>query len=1119
MKRLRPSDDLDSTSYGDKCKDPNPNLNSGSNTNRSSSHRGFYYKSPENGRIKGLLSSSASARYDRDRSAADEDREGSRMVRKRPEHEFDGDRRKGGFDRYGGGYDRNLMHRSESFCGGLSSSSAGRREFPKGFRSERSSSAAMDRSRREGSVSSWRRFGSNNSGNKDSEVKSPTARIGLRDVKSPSWSRDSATSESTRMVRSSNSGSSPIRGARVFSSSRTTREESKSKSKSPSWSRESGASEQQSRSVEVEAEAEAEVVKKVATEQEEEEEEVQNDSKSSSEMEEGELEPEPEPESKPEPETESEAIRGESGHEVEAEAESETKKVKNHVGLEIDSEKEVGVGGVKVGGNEELGKEDKEKERKIEIETEREVTKKESLCEERKEKGVDEEVQESNSDSGSDSDSDSENDLIDESHGGSGDEIGMAANDEGGGGDKEEEGAKEDGECEEEVKKNVVVDDKPLRFEEECKQQGKEGLIDLEAKAESVEVAELNEEENGGGDEVNVGIETEGLRTQDFKDKGKSVSIEPTHSAEDDGVWIRRDARDDDDDDDDMEGPSTRGFELFSTSPVRRQEKDDRSGVNNKKDEKLVLEPLDLSLSLPNVLLPIGAAPDTNQAAPGSPSQARSVQSLSNTFCTNSDGLTASMSFSGSQSFFHNPSCSMTQNSLDNFEQSVGSRPIFQGIDWQGLSQNESKQKEIPLYHRILMNGNGTHSQSQVLQGSSNGQAVQGQHHRVLEGSSKMGNGLERQLSFHRQLSGGQARHHDDVRSPSQSVGSHDIGSNYSFDKKRGLREKSNGSLYRTSSQKELEQLPMGGVEFVETVIARIVAEPVHVMARRLHEMPGQSIACLKESIHQIMLNVDKRPQLLAFQKALQNKSDITMEMLLKSHRAQLEILVALKTGLPDYLQLDISVSPSHLAEVFLNLKCRNLTCKQSLPVDECDCKVCGQKNGFCSACMCLVCSKFDMASNTCSWVGCDVCLHWCHADCALRESFIRNGRSATSAYGATEMQFHCVACDHPSEMFGFVKEVFQNFAKDWTAETLSRELEYVKRIFRDSKDMRGRRLHEIADQMLARLANKSDLHEVYSYIMAFLNGKFFLFDIKELHCFPPWIIMRSILLLNLSCT
>ncbi|KAF3946976.1 hypothetical protein CMV_026824 [Castanea mollissima] len=34
---------------------------------------------------------------------------------------------------------------------------------------------------------------------------------------------------------------------------------------------------------------------------------------------------------------------------------------------------------------------------------------------------------------------------------------------------------------------------------------------------------------------------------------------------------------------------------------------------------------------------------------------------------------------------------------------------------------------------------------------------------------------------------------------------------------------------------------------------------------------------------------------------------------------------------------------------------------------------------------------------------------------------------------------------DHPSELFGFVNEVFQNFVKEWTAETLSRELDYVK--------------------------------------------------------------------------
>ncbi|KAK7826208.1 protein OBERON 4 [Quercus suber] len=1077
MKRLRSSEDLDS--YGDKCKDPNPSLNpnpsSNSNPSRSSSqYRTSFYHKSENVRKGGLVSSSSavSSRYDRDRSSGGEDdREGSRVLRKRSEHDFDGFDRRKGFDRYsgesrgggggGGGYDRSLIHRSESFCGGGSSTSlslsSSRREFPKRFRSERSSSGS-DPSRREGSVSSWRRFGNN--GNKDSEERS---RIGLRDVKSPTWSRDSAASEQSRMVRVSaastvtantvsNSGSSPLRtvsrsDSRAVAATKESSaysNKSKSKSKSPTWSRESGASEQSKR-------MDVEMVKKS--------EETQVESGSSSEMEEGELEPEPEPEQEPEPEPEPEL---ESNLKVEAEAEIES-------GIENKED------GVKV-----LSKEE-----------EREVLNKE----------CDSEVKDVEKEDGK------VDELSSGSESGDGDEA-EAGNDEGCGGDDKEECVKEDGECvEEEGKNDGVVDDedddddeKSLGSEEECDKQDKGVSIDLEAKVEDVEmevvveeVQELDKEvgeENGGEGEVNMGGEREEGLSQNFKDKGKSVSIEPTHVADsaEDGVWMEREPREFERDSDDMEGPSTRGFELFSTSPVRREEKNDQSGANRPKEEKLVLEPFDLSLSLPNVLLPIGASQDTVQAAPGSPSQARSVQSMSTTFRTNSDGFTASMSFSGSQSFFHNPSCSLTQNSMDNFEQSVGSRPIFQGIDqasqgaWQGQSQNESKPKDIPLYQRILMNGNGSLNQSQVLQGISNGQAVQGQHHRGLEGSSKMGNGLERQLSFHRQQS-----FNDDVRSPSQSVGSHDIGSNYSYDKKRRMREKSSGSLYRTSGQKEFEYSG-GGAEYVEKIIAKIVEEPVHVMARKFHDMTAQSIVRLKESINDIMLSVDKQKQLVDFQKALQNKSDITLETLQKSPRAQLEILVALRTGLPEYLQLDDSVTNAHLAEVFLNLKCRNLACKSSLPVDECDCKVCVQKKGFCSACMCLVCSKFDMANKTCSWVGCDVCLHWCHTDCALRKSYIINGRSAKGAYGTTEMQFHCIACDHPSELFGFVNEVFQNFVKEWTAETLSRELDYVKRIFRDSKDMRGRRLHEIADQMLVRLANKLDLPEVCSHILAFLR-------------------------------
>ncbi|KAM1263614.1 hypothetical protein ACFX15_028046 [Malus domestica] len=1071
MKRLRSSDDLDSFS-----KDPNPNPNPSSNpgrTSSSSSHRSFYYK-PDTVR-KGLLSSSSSA-SSKGPARSYDDREpagsggGSRTVRKRTEHEFDGFDRRKGTDRYnrdGGGYDRNLTHRSESF-------SASRRspaEFPKGFRSER------DRSRREGSGSgafSWRRFGK--------EFEERGGGKGLRDVRSPTWSnsRDSGSEQSR--VRS------PARRFRDGKGSK-----SESKSKSPTWSKDSVGSEQ-SKSVEVrkkETEAEAE--------------EIQGEQPKSVEVRMRETETETETDEVPVEQPKSVELR-----KRERERETETEEVQAEKGSRSSSEMEEGEldpeAGAGGGGEPQLGleggAETEEAQIRIaslvtdtdKVEEKAETLDKQEAREEKGESSDKQEVKDANKGSVCEREDEEEEKKDDDLPNSEIDMIDQSGNVEA----REDEGKGSFREGDEEVVVEI-----PKELEKEPKQ---DKGIDLEVKAEddddemteSDKVVTEDEEDN----EV-VKLNTVDMSmslSQNFKDKGKSVAVTPADlvdSAED-GRWADRESRELlTGMENDMEGPSSRGFELFSSSPVRRQEKADQSGASMK-DEKLALEPLDLSLSLPNVLLPIGGA------APGSPDQSMSVQSLSNTFRTNSDGFTQSVSFSGSQSFYHNPSCSLTtQNSMD-FEQSVKSRPLFQGIDWQALAQseakgkevpwqaltqNDAKSKEVPLYQRILMNGNGSQQQqSQASQGIPNGQLGQGQQHlRHPEGSPKVANGMERQLSFHKQLSGGQARNHEDVRSPSNSVGSHEMGSNYSFDRKRLMREKSSGSLYRTSSQKEQEQFLIGGADFVETIVARIVSDPIHVMARKFHEMTGQSASCVKETIRDMMLNMDKRMQLFAFQKALQSRSDITMEMLLKAHRAQLEILVALKTGLPNYLQPENGASSSDLAEIFLNSRCRNPSCRSLVPVDECDCKVCSQKSGFCSACMCLVCSKFDMASNTCSWIGCDVCLHWCHADCALRESYIRNGRSATGSQGTTEMQFHCVACDHPSEMFGFVKEVFQNFAKDWTMENLARELEYVKRIFGVSKDMRGRRLYEIADQSLARLVNKSDLPEVYSYVMAFL--------------------------------
>lgn len=85
-------------------------------------------------------------------------------------------------------------------------------------------------------------------------------------------------------------------------------------------------------------------------------------------------------------------------------------------------------------------------------------------------------------------------------------------------------------------------------------------------------------------------------------------------------------------------------------------------------------------------------------------------------------------------------------------------------------------------------------------------------------------------------------------------------------------------------------------------------------------------------------------------------------------------------------------------------------------------------------------------------------------------------------------MQFYCLACEHPSEMFGFVKDVFKTCAAEWKAETLLRELEYVKKIFSASNDTRGKLLHEIAKQLLPRLQSGANAVEICNQIMGFLN-------------------------------
>lgn len=267
-----------------------------------------------------------------------------------------------------------------------------------------------------------------------------------------------------------------------------------------------------------------------------------------------------------------------------------------------------------------------------------------------------------------------------------------------------------------------------------------------------------------------------------------------------------------------------------------------------------------------------------------------------------------------------------------------------------------------------------------------------------------------------------------------------------------------------------------------ERILREIVSESIPLMAQIVQEFPDETVESTKEHLKNLI--TEKREELVGLQNRLQRRSDLTSETLSKSNKNQLEMLVAIKMGLTSFLSNKNRLPTVELVEIFLLTRCRNVNCKRLLPVEDCDCKICSTKKGFCSECMCPVCLNFDCASNTCSWVGCDVCSHWCHASCGIQRNLIKPGPK-------TEMQFHCLGCGHASEMFGFVKDVFMSCAKNWDLDTLIKELDCVRKIFRGSEDFKGRELHLNADKMVSKLEKKMmSPSDVCSTIFQFFKCK-----------------------------
>ncbi|KAG8090498.1 hypothetical protein GUJ93_ZPchr0011g27452 [Zizania palustris] len=254
--------------------------------------------------------------------------------------------------------------------------------------------------------------------------------------------------------------------------------------------------------------------------------------------------------------------------------------------------------------------------------------------------------------------------------------------------------------------------------------------------------------------------------------------------------------------------------------------------------------------------------------------------------------------------------------------------------------------------------------------------------------------------------------------------------------------------------------------------LREIAGDRVDVVADKMRVMPEETLEEIKCELQEILEGTDggsshHNAELLHLQKLVRFKVDLTSIMLFMAHHVQLEILVAIKMRIKAFLHPSVVIPRSCLAEIFLYQRCRNIACQSALPSADCRCGICYGRYGFCNKCMCVICNQFNFEFNTCRWIGCNVCSHWTHTDCAISSGQIRTVHTYQNGIFHAEMALLCHACNMTSELVGWAKNIFQQYATSWDRDTFLQELEHVVKIFRLSVDSKGRRLfNECADHI-----------------------------------------------------
>ncbi|KAK4372760.1 hypothetical protein RND71_008144 [Anisodus tanguticus] len=229
-----------------------------------------------------------------------------------------------------------------------------------------------------------------------------------------------------------------------------------------------------------------------------------------------------------------------------------------------------------------------------------------------------------------------------------------------------------------------------------------------------------------------------------------------------------------------------------------------------------------------------------------------------------------------------------------------------------------------------------------------------------------------------------------------------------------------------------------------------IARERVDVIADRMRNLPDEYLEKFKHELRVILEGLggsQHRDEFLFLQRLVNSRGDLTDGTLCITHRTQLEILVAIMTGIQAFLHPSVSLSQASLIDIFLYKRCRNIACGSVLPAEECSCEICSKKIGFCNLCMCGFVTSLILSNGQ-----------------------IGMGPSVKNGASSAETLFRCHACSRTSELLGWAKDVFQHCAPSWDADAFVRELDFVRRIFQRSEDARGSKLFWKCEELIEKL-------------------------------------------------